>query len=100
MEKEDTQDFAIQDVLAGKHNKLLSEIRPLISKLNADNAKKVLEALVENPIQDTVYLKDKNAVKVFARAVELRNMLFQLASYDNIRTMAENIEPLEELKRE
>jgi hypothetical protein len=97
---ENTDDLPIQDVLAGKHSKLLSEIRPLISRLNADNAKLVLEALVENPIQDTVYLRDKNAIKVHARAVELRNMLFQLASYDNIKTMAENIEPATEINGE
>lgn len=78
-------DEPLADGLATKHQKTLATTRPLIKKLKADQAKLVLEALIENPIEKKVKGLDKNALKVYHNSIALRTMLFQLASYSSVK---------------
>jgi hypothetical protein len=78
-------DEPLADGLATKHHKTLAEVRALIKGLKGDQAKLVLEAVVENPIQNKVKGLDKKGLKVYHKSITLRQMLFQMASYASIK---------------
>jgi hypothetical protein len=85
-------DEPLADGLATTHHKTLAEVRTLIKALKGDQAKLVLEALVENPIQKKVKGLDKKGLKVYHKSIALRTMLFQLASYSSIKEAHKEIE--------
>ena len=96
MQEEDLDLFStnepLADNLASTHQEVLANTRPLIKNLKGEQAKLVLEALIENPIESTISGLDQRGRKVFNNSIRLRTILFQLASYSSVKEVHKKLD--------